>query len=412
MVMLKHGDRVPGRGSMLRVGTLVGQGRCCEVYRVKQDDVKEEFALKIYKKESNYAAACRRETSLLEMLKARGNIGGHLVETLDQFQYKGHEMILQELLDCTLRELMLKVQALDSTFSFFLLQKFTQDILVSLSGLHLDGFIHADLKPANIQWSPKDSCLKLIDFGLSFHKADQNIGTVQSPAYQSPESKFWNEVHPETTNCNTAIDMWGMGCVMAEMYSSEKLFPHSAAISSNKCDACQAGGSQALCMYSKKVQEDLLPRATFDNTTRSHFLQYKDLLLKFIHCDAEKRTEAHSALNHPFFSLKLEPSFHDLILLPTCILRLLNAVDEKDVQLADEFLDLSADIRQECSRFGPIHQFIIPDRHPGLGKVYIHYKLAKQCAQAFQSLNGRTFNGHTIITTYYPHHLMEMGQFY
>ncbi len=50
----------------------------------------------------------------------------------------------------------------------------------SLESLHSQKFVHADLKPANVMWSPLDGAFKLLDFGLSFHTAEANIHQIQT----------------------------------------------------------------------------------------------------------------------------------------------------------------------------------------------------------------------------------------
>jgi len=42
-----------------------------------------------------------------------------------------------------------------------------------LKYLHKAGFVHADVKPRNLLWSPQDGCMKIIDFSLTFHVEDK-----------------------------------------------------------------------------------------------------------------------------------------------------------------------------------------------------------------------------------------------
>ena len=42
-----------------------------------------------------------------------------------------------------------------------------------LSCLHKAGFVHGDVKPTNLMWSPDGGVLRVIDYGLSFHKEDK-----------------------------------------------------------------------------------------------------------------------------------------------------------------------------------------------------------------------------------------------
>ena len=39
--------------------------------------------------------------------------------------------------------------------------------------VHKASFVHGDIKPTNLMWSPQHATLKIIDFGLSFHLDEQ-----------------------------------------------------------------------------------------------------------------------------------------------------------------------------------------------------------------------------------------------
>ncbi len=49
----------------------------------------------------------------------------------------------------------------------------------ALSLLHSNGFVHADLKPANVMWSSRDGCFKIIDFGLTFREDEEHLHKVE-----------------------------------------------------------------------------------------------------------------------------------------------------------------------------------------------------------------------------------------
>ena len=71
--------------------------------------------------------------------------------------------------------------------------KFARDLLASLSVLHADGIVHADLKPANVLWSGQEEVFKCIDFGLSFSVEERDLHQVQSTGYRAPEAARWND---------------------------------------------------------------------------------------------------------------------------------------------------------------------------------------------------------------------------
>ena len=71
--------------------------------------------------------------------------------------------------------------------------KFAKDLLASLSALHKDGIVHADLKPANVLWSGQQGVFKCIDFGLSFSVEEKDLHQIQSTGYRAPEAGRWND---------------------------------------------------------------------------------------------------------------------------------------------------------------------------------------------------------------------------
>jgi dual specificity tyrosine-phosphorylation-regulated kinase 2/3/4 len=75
------------------------------------------------------------------------------------------------------------------------------------------------LKPENIILCD-DHCkkLKLVDFGSGCKKSEQVYTYVQSRFYRAPEV-----VLRVPYSCK--VDMWSLGCIVAELFTGEPLFP-------------------------------------------------------------------------------------------------------------------------------------------------------------------------------------------
>ena len=98
-------------------------------------------------------------------------------------------------------------------------------ILQALAYMHRNGFFHRDLKPENILCSSPDM-VKIADFGLA-----REIRS--SPPYTDYVSTRWYrapEVLLRSTNYSSPIDLWAVGCIMAELYTRRPLFPGSSEI--------------------------------------------------------------------------------------------------------------------------------------------------------------------------------------
>ena len=95
-----------------------------------------------------------------------------------------------------------------------------KQILEAVNYLHAHGVCHRDLKPENILFSnvADDSCLKLIDFGLSkVIDGDQNLkGAVGTTFYMAPEVI--------TGNYNEKCDIWACGVILYIMLCGKPPF--------------------------------------------------------------------------------------------------------------------------------------------------------------------------------------------
>jgi len=92
-------------------------------------------------------------------------------------------------------------------------------ILETLRMLRQHSIIHCDLKPENILLvQPKKSEIKLIDFGSSCFAHEKIYTYIQSRFYRAPEIMLGVSYTP-------AIDMWSLGCILAELYTGFPIFP-------------------------------------------------------------------------------------------------------------------------------------------------------------------------------------------
>ncbi|CAB1330201.1 unnamed protein product [Coregonus sp. 'balchen'] len=105
-------------------------------------------------------------------------------------------------------------------------QKLTDDhvqfliyqILRGLKYIHSADIIHRDLKPSNLAVN-EDCELKILDFGLARHTEDEMTGYVATRWYRAPEIML-NWMH-----YNMTVDIWSVGCIMAELLTGRTLFP-------------------------------------------------------------------------------------------------------------------------------------------------------------------------------------------
>lgn len=79
--------------------------------------------------------------------------------------------------------------------------------------------MHCDLKPENILLKQPDrSAVKVIDFGSSCLEDETRYTYIQSRFYRAPEVILGLPY-------GTPIDMWSLGCILAELYTGCPIFP-------------------------------------------------------------------------------------------------------------------------------------------------------------------------------------------
>lgn len=104
-------------------------------------------------------------------------------------------------------------------FSLRIIRRFTKQMLGSLVLLKQRKVIHCDLKPENILLRhPMHSEIKVIDFGSSCFEHEKVYTYIQSRFYRSPEVILG-------MTYGMPIDMWSVGCILAELYTGVPIFP-------------------------------------------------------------------------------------------------------------------------------------------------------------------------------------------
>ena len=104
-------------------------------------------------------------------------------------------------------------------FSLKLIRRFAKQLLSSLVMLKSHKVIHCDLKPENVLLAhPAHSEIKVIDFGSSCLENEKVYTYIQSRFYRSPEVILG-------MTYGMPIDMWSLGCILAELLTGYPIFP-------------------------------------------------------------------------------------------------------------------------------------------------------------------------------------------
>lgn len=92
--------------------------------------------------------------------------------------------------------------------------------------MHALGICHRDIKPQNLLVDSNNHVLKVCDFGSAKRlvKGEVNVSYICSRYYRAPELIFG------ATEYNNSIDVWSVGCVMAELLLGQPLFPGESGV--------------------------------------------------------------------------------------------------------------------------------------------------------------------------------------
>ncbi|KAG7526931.1 serine serine/threonine-protein kinase MAK-like isoform X1 [Solea senegalensis] len=191
----------------------------------------------------------------------------------------------------------------DKMFSENEIRNILFQVLSGLAFVHKHGYFHRDMKPENLLCMGPE-LVKIADFGLAREIRSQPPYTdyVSTRWYRAPE------VLLKSNTYSSPIDIWAVGCIMAELYTLRPLFPGNSEVD-QVFKICQVlgtlkkpdwpeGYSLASSMnfrFPKCVPSSL--RSLIPNASNEAIALTTDML----QWDPEKRPSAAQALRYPYF---------------------------------------------------------------------------------------------------------------
>ncbi|KAF9782467.1 Pkinase-domain-containing protein [Thelephora terrestris] len=281
----------------------VGEGTYGVVYKARDVTSNEIVALKKIRLEAEdegVPSTAIREISLLKELKDE-----NVVRLLDIVHADNKLYLVFEFLDVDLKRYMEHGNHSGKPISLAITKKFTKQLTAGLLYCHSHRILHRDLKPQNLLIDKTDN-LKLADFGLA-----RAFG-IPMRTYTHEVVTLWYrapEVLLGSRHYGTAIDMWSVGCIFAEMVNrGNPLFPGDSEIDQifrifrimGTPNEERWPGVSQLPDYKPTFPQ--WPGADLASQLPSLEAQGVDLVKQLLVYDTSKRISAKRALVHPYFS--------------------------------------------------------------------------------------------------------------
>ncbi|KAJ6131623.1 hypothetical protein N7523_001329 [Penicillium sp. IBT 18751x] len=296
------------------VVSVLGKGSFGQVVRCVDHKTGALVAIKIIRNKKRFHQQALIEVNLLTKLKEWDPDRRHSVVNFTQsFYFRGHLCISTELLGMNLYEF---IKAHDfKGFSLKLIRRFTKQMLTSLTLLHAKKVIHCDLKPENILLvHPLNSEIRVIDFGSSCFENEKVYTYIQSRFYRSPEVILG-------MSYGMPIDMWSLGCILAELFTGYPIFPGENEQEQLAC-IMEVFGPPEKHLIEKSTRKKLFfdslgkPRLTVSSKGRRRRPSSKELrqalrcddeafldfLARCLRWDPARRMTPHDALKHEFIT--------------------------------------------------------------------------------------------------------------
>lgn len=274
----------------------VGDGTFGSVWRAINKQTGEVVAIKKMKKKYYSWEEC---INLREVKSLRKMSHPNIVKLKEVIREHDILHFVFEYMECNLYHLM---KDRKRPFSEAEVRNWCFQVFQGLAYMHQRGYFHRDLKPENLLVS-KD-VIKIADFGLARE-------IISGPPYTEYVSTRWYrapEVLLQSPTYTSAVDMWAMGAIMAELFTLRPLFP-GLSEADEIYKICNVVGTPTenswphglLLARSMKYQFPQLPGVQLSTVMPSVSEDAVSLIKSLCSWDPLKRPTAAEVLQHPFF---------------------------------------------------------------------------------------------------------------
>lgn len=294
---------------------ILGRGAYGIVFKAKDKKLKKHVAVKRVERifETTLdAKRCLREICILSRLNHENITNLIDVTALNDFNKFDSLIVVMDIMETDLYKIISSNQPLSVDHHRF----FIYQVLRGLKYIHSANVLHRDLKPSNILVN--SNCdIKIGDFGLariSERNDDSDFLSeyVATRWYRSPE------VLLNYGTYGPALDVWSVGCILAELILRKPLFPGSTPLnqielivnilgSPSEEDLAKCPNRNARRFVKSLGSKKKVPWAQVFKG-KEYNKDEIDLLEKMLTWDPDKRITVEEALEHPFMEEMHDPT--------------------------------------------------------------------------------------------------------
>lgn len=280
---------------------VLGSGSFGVVYKVECVDTKEIVAIKKVLQDKRFK---NRELQILKELEHPNII------KIKQSFYTPSETddlylnVVMEYIKETLSKVIRMGYKSQKAFPIYLVKSYAYQMLKAINYIHTLGICHRDIKPQNILLDPDKQEIKLCDFGSAkkLISGEVNVAYICSRYYRAPELIFG------AAEYSFSIDVWSVGCVIAELVLLEPLFQGENSVDQlveiikilgtpSKKQIAKMNSSYT--HYKFPVVKCYTWKEVFKNKNAPE--EFIDLLSKLLVYEPSQRLSPLEAMMHPFF---------------------------------------------------------------------------------------------------------------
>lgn len=218
--------------------------------------------------------------------------------------------IVQCLMETDLHNVIRAQQLSGEHICYFLYQ-----ILRGLKYIHSANVLHRDLKPSNLLIN--GNCdLKICDFGLARVATPQLNDQVLFTEYVATRWYRAPEIMLNSRGYSKPIDIWSVGCILAEMISGRAIFPGRHYLDQLQLILRVVGSPRPEDLdwiRNQRARDYLIglepsPKIPWNQRYTNGSPHALDLLDRMLTMNPNDRIDVDSALAHPYFEIYYDPA--------------------------------------------------------------------------------------------------------